>query len=311
MRCVVHACILARAFAEGKGWGDSVGILNGILGILPTMEEFQAADKSGVAQRSASGHIEITLLVEGESMPLRFFVLTSRDLQDLLRRIEKAHIGRDPHTQWEVDADSIRIFASVNGTSADELESIVDDAHRTLWAVEAQDESAIPETVDDKGKEITQRIVGRAKKTAPVTIEAPGMEPVHIEVEAKDRSTARPARRRRKMLSSWGSVDGQLDVISVRTRPHFVIYEHLRKNQVRCAFPDEWMDKVKDLLGHRVIVKGRLRYRANGTVAAISDPITIDMADEPKRSLTEFRGLLPGISGELSSSDFIKQLRQG
>lgn len=81
--------------------------------------------------------------------------------------------------------------------------------------------------------------------------------------------------------------------------------------QVVCTFPDDWAPVVRDLLGHRVIVEGFVRYRADGTPKSLSEPISIQSVPEPKRSLLELRGALPGISGGLSSFDYVKQLRAG
>ena len=165
--------------------------------------------------------------------------------------------------------------------------------------------------MSDQAKRLTRTIVNRAKRTVPVTIESPGQEPVHIETELQQPPRNIPRRQRREVATAWGSVDGRLDVISVRRRAYFVIYEHASSNQIRCTFPDEWMDTVKDYLGSRVIVEGSLRYRPDGSVFALIQPTAIDLVPDPKRSLAELRGTLPGISGELSSADYVRQLRIG
>ena len=106
----------------------------------------------------------------------------------------------------------------MNGVSADDLESIVNDAYQTLKATDAQDETEIPETVNDNGKRLTRTIVNRAKRTVPVTVETPGQEPIYIEVDPQGQQRLPTSRRRRELVTAWGSVDGRLDVISVRRR---------------------------------------------------------------------------------------------
>ena len=244
-------------------------------------------------------------------MPFNFFVRTTEDLRKLLRAIEEAQLGEAPHAQWEIDADRIQIAASVNGVSADDLESIINDAYQSLKATDAQDEAEIPGTVNDDGRRLTRSIVNRAKRTVPVTLEAPGQEPIYIDVEPQQKNRLPSPRRRREVLTAWGSVEGKLDVISVRRRPYFVIFEHASTNQIRCTFPDEWMETVKDLLGHIVVVEGKLRYRHDGSVSALAEPIAINPVPEPEWSLMELRGALPGISRELSSADYVRQLRAG
>ena len=264
-----------------------------------------------MSQLATTDRISLTLLVEGGRMPLAFFIHTTEDLQKLLRAIEGAHLGDASHAKWEIDVDRIQIAASVNGVSADDLESIVNDAYQTLKATEAHDDASIPRTVDEYGRRLTRTIVNRAKRTVPVTVETPGQEPVHIEPEPQRASEFPAPRQRREVLTAWGSIDGQLDVISVRRRAYFVIYEHASSNQVRCTFPDEWLETVKDYLGSRVIVEGRLRYRPDGSVSVLFQPTEINLVLEPQRSIADLRGALPGISGELSSAEYIRQLRSG
>ena len=262
-----------------------------------------------MSERPSPARFTLTFFVEGGRMPLTFFLRTTEDLQKLLRAIEQAQLGNADHAQWELDADRIQIGASVNGVSADDLESIINDAYQSLKATDAKDDAGIPRTVDDQTKRLTQTIVNRAKRTVPVTVDIPGKEPVHIKPLVHVKSPS--LRQRREVLIAWGSVDGQLDVISVRTHAYFVIYEHASSNQVRCTFPDEWMETVKDLLGYRVFVEGNLRYRPDGSVSTLAQPTAIRQVPEPQRSLADLRGSLPGISGELSSADYIRQLRTG
>ncbi len=253
----------------------------------------------------------LTLFVEEGRMPLTFFIRTSADLQKLLRAIEEAQLGEAAHAQWEIDADRIQVAASVNGVSADDLESIITDAYQSLKAADARDDAGIPRSLDDHGKRLTRSIINRAKRTVSVTVETPGQEPIYIETQTLEKTTLPSPRRRREVLTAWGSVDGQLDVISVRRRAYFVIFEHASSNQVRCTFPDEWLETVKDLLGYRVVAEGKLRYRTDGSVSALAEPTAIEQVPEPQRSLAELRGILPGISGELSSADYVRQLRAG
>ena len=262
-----------------------------------------------MSQRPTVDRFVLTFFVEGGRMPLTFFIRTTEDLQKLLRAIEEAQLGEEAHAQWEIDADRIQIGASVNGVSADDLESIVNDAYQSLKATDERDDAGLPSTVNDRGKRLTRSIVNRARRTIPVTVETPGQEPIHIEPESQKQISLPSRRQRREVLKAWGSVDGRLDVISVRTRAYFVIFEHASSNQVRCTFPDDWMDTVKDLLGYRVVVEGNLRYRPDGSVSALAEPTAINLVPEPQRSIGELRGTLPGISGELSSADYVRQLR--
>ena len=255
--------------------------------------------------------VTIALSIEEGRMPLTFFIHTVDDLRKLLSAIEEAQLGEASHTQWEVDTDRIQIAASVNGVSAEDLENIIHDAYQSLKATDAKDEESIPNSVNEQSRRLTRSIVNRVKRTVPVVLDVLGQDLVRIEANPQE-SYARPrVFHGRRRDTAWGAVDGELDMISVRRQAYFVIYEHGSNNQIRCTFPDDWMETVKDMLARRVIVEGNLRYRTDGTVRAMAEPSSINPVPEPRRTIIEFRGALPGISGELSSADYIKQLRAG
>jgi hypothetical protein len=69
----------------------------------------------------------------------------------------------------------------------------------------------------------------------------------------------RPRRR------SIGSIEGVLEMISVHKKPHFTLYSSVTKKAVSCNFVEsEFLDVVKDSLGHRVSVSGVIHSNAKG-----------------------------------------------
>jgi transposase-like protein len=151
---------------------------------------------------------------------------------------------------------------------------------------------------------------GRVKKVATVTrIETLGQKPLLIKRPVETLSTHR---QHKKSYASWSSIDGKLDVISVHRNPSFVIYEHGTEQRILCTFPDEWMDRVKDYLGLRVIAEGYIHYSESGLPISLSQPTSLERVPEPKqRDVGVYRGMLPGISGGLSSYEYIRRLREG
>jgi len=151
-------------------------------------------------------------------------------------------------------------------------------------------------------------VINRIRKAANVSkIEVVGHEPLLIQ-----RTTEKqPKRSKRATYASWSSIDGKLDVISVHRQPSFVIYEHGTGYRVRCVFPDEYLGRVKDYLGFRVIVEGFVHYRGDGIPLMLSQPTAIQKLDAPKQEdISVYRGLLPSISGGLSSYEYVRQLRE-
>jgi hypothetical protein len=59
----------------------------------------------------------------------------------------------------------------------------------------------------------------------------------------------------------YGTLEGRLEEISVHGGARIAIWETLTNYKIDCDIPNEALDRIKDLLGKRVAVSGRIRYR--------------------------------------------------
>ena len=245
--------------------------------------------------------------LERLGLPLEFVTRTTRDLREVLKIIEHARTGRT-HAAWSVDADEIQITASVNGMGAEELQDIITDAYEAFRAG-SQEVNEWPPTLAYEAQRIIRRILGRVQRTAVASIEVDDHAPLLIGPKTKVKSesslTDLP-----EQLSAWSSVDGRLDVISVRRLPYFVIFEHATEHRVHCSFPDEFLPQVKDYLGFRVLAEGFVRYRHDGTPAELTKPVSLERVPDPDEpDMTVYRGSMPGITNSLSSYEYIRRMR--
>lgn len=113
-------------------------------------------------------------------------------------------------------------------------------------------------------------------------------------------------------FSGLGSVAGKLEVISVHGPPRFNVYDAVTKRAVRCRFAVERLDEVAAALGRRVVVTGVVHRNAKG------DPVKVDRPE--LRVLPEgvelptardLIGLVPDLTGDLSSEEYVRKLRDG
>lgn len=254
---------------------------------------------------SAEEKVSLRVLVDKSNLPLNFYARTSNDLRDLLLVIEKTRFGGDTKAGWIVDTNQLDITASANGRASGELLDIITDVYEGFKAIEESKEDLL--AISDESKQLIRRIIGRIKRTAPAHIEAIGHKPITIEPE---RVLTVP--RHTERYSAWSSIDGKLDMISVRRQPYFVIYEHVTEHRVRCTFPDDWLDRVKDYLGYRVIAEGFIHYNSEGVPISFSQPTAIErVPDAEQEDLMAYRGSMPGISGGMSSYEYVRQMREG
>ena len=120
-------------------------------------------------------------------------------------------------------------------------------------------------------KRMTRLFTGRDRARS-ITVSINGDEIAEIE---QDIST-KVDRILTSGYSNLGSLEGVMEAINLHGSPTFTIWERVSRAPVRCSFPNEsvWKERVRELLERRVMVRGFVRYFANGfprRVSAIAD----------------------------------------
>ncbi len=109
-----------------------------------------------------------------------------------------------------------------------------------------------------------------------------------------------------------GSVEGKLEMISIHGVPRFTVYHAITRHSIRCKFaPHQFIDVVKDALGRRVIVSGIVYFNYK------HEPIRVELKDlaiipreEELPYPSEIRGISPDFTGELTTQEYIRSLRE-
>jgi hypothetical protein len=113
--------------------------------------------------------------------------------------------------------------------------------------------------------------------------------------------------------TSLGSVEGKLGLIAIHKKPRFRIYEVVTHKAVTCDFDEKrWLDRVKEALGRRVIAYGIVYYNIKGEPLRVElDNLRVmpDRSDLPQ--IDDIGGMDPGFTGELSTTEYIKSIRDG
>jgi hypothetical protein len=108
-----------------------------------------------------------------------------------------------------------------------------------------------------------------------------------------------------------GKLRGMLEAINVHAGTNeFRVYPDVGPEKVTCAFDEPLRKEALEAVGHFVEVAGILRrkriarfpHRMRVLRMAVLD-------DEPIPSLWDLRGVAPNMTGDLTSAEFIKQLR--
>lgn len=252
----------------------------------------------------------ITLRLEGEGVKLRTYRSILDDLARILADIERTLLHQEKATvswRWADDDAALQIIATPNGASRETLQSIVSTASSAFRSV-AESEGSPISWPDGFGPTAQRAIQGIARKLSQVdrmVVETPDADSVeltsatlHVEVQS-----------RRTTYLEYSSLEGKLDLISVRKSPQFSI--GVRGGRiVRCSFRSNDMEKVKKALGRDVVAEGWVRFRMDGTPFSIRDAMIQELGEE-SRTLDQLAGSAPRLGGKRSAESYVRFLRSG
>jgi len=116
-------------------------------------------------------------------------------------------------------------------------------------------------------------------------------------------------------IASVGSVIGRVERYNSHgDSKYFYIYPNLG-GRIRCNFPDNLLQQAASAVEKRVIVYGTLRYREGAFQAHEVDMTQMEViemtSEEEAKILPDLYGVAPNATGEESSIDFIKRIRDG
>ena len=117
-----------------------------------------------------------------------------------------------------------------------------------------------------------------------------------------------PIRRR-----SIGSIEGMLEMISIHSKPRFVVYHGRTRKAVTCRFGGEDMlEAAKEALGKRVLVLGVVHSNARGEPMRV-DPERIRTFRDPRDlpASAELKGIDPDFTGEMTTEEYLRSVRNG
>ena len=256
--------------------------------------------------------VTFSLSLDGDELDVRSIAETLKDIEALLADIERYVRERtESSVRWRWGTESrLDVVASVNGASRYELERIVEEAQRGFEQAQraAKEHTRVhwPESFGSRAQGSARRILQRLRNLQSITVRAENREPLVIEAaEVGETVVARKGLHPRRRIHS--SIEGRLELISHRGKLGAAIRE--RRNAVQCTFPDEMLEKIKNLFDKIVVAEGLVSYRDDGTPISITDIKTLN-EKKPGRDLLDFLGSAPDFTGGLSTEEFISKIRE-
>jgi hypothetical protein len=116
----------------------------------------------------------------------------------------------------------------------------------------------------------------------------------------------------RSGYETYTSLEGNLEAINIHGRQSFTIWERSTGLPVQCEMPKgdpHWRERVRNLLGNRVMVTGRVKYFGNGIPRRVKELEDIrDMTPDESLPKAEF-GSIPDITGGQESVAYLRVVR--
>jgi len=116
-----------------------------------------------------------------------------------------------------------------------------------------------------------------------------------------------------KMHSS-GSIEGRLEFINIHGgRYIFRVYPVVGPTRVECIFPKELLASAREGVGREVRVSGRVTYLQRDPFphSILVEQIVQVPDDDDLPSILDIRGMAPNATGDVSSEEFVRDLRSG
>jgi hypothetical protein len=133
-------------------------------------------------------------------------------------------------------------------------------------------------------------------------------EPVVIERSL----AAKASLATRARTTVWGALEGSIDLVSLRGKPKFGLFERLERRPVTCLAPPDVVEVARDALGRRVLVTGMLSLNAQDQVVSISaESIEVLPEDSQLPRVAQFAGRFPDHLGGHDPVEYVRELRGG
>jgi hypothetical protein len=252
--------------------------------------------------------VRISLILGAERVSVQLYDGTIRDLQEVLHDVERTLTNSTPKVTWQWgDRAEMLAVASPNGVPHDALLAIVQEVQAGFESVAQSTPAQIqwPPTFGPRARQAVTRMLKRLDKVESITVAAEDNLPITIDRTTLEQGLAGRAVRG---YSEFASIDGVLDLVSVRGGPNFGLEEHGTGRKIRCTVAPAALAQAKDALGKRVVVEGVVRFTRDGRAIAVSNVTKIWQRPDDT-PIDRLIGSLPNFTGGVEPGEYIRRLR--
>lgn len=249
------------------------------------------------------------LTVDGESVPIENVVSAWQNLKKLLTSIERVVVG-DTYSpgRWRAEHDPvIKITASVNGVSKEQLDEICEKA--AIGLVIGSQSGHFPKEFRDEAIEAARNVLRLLHDAESLTIHTDTLgeeviKTANLEEEASPELIVGQTPRRKV----YSSIEGMLRRLSVESKHGYTaaIRDRFTAAAVEFPFAHEHLEAIKGLFDKNVVAEGEILYAGDVPLRFIGMP---SIKERPRNTpLRSFVGVLPALPDGETAEDFLERL---
>jgi hypothetical protein len=246
--------------------------------------------------RSGELHTSLTVDIDGSLLPFDKFRKAQEELANILHEVDKNLCEKKrPPVNWVVSSvRSGSVHLTIVGVATDDvardaIAEIVTTVETGIATLEKHPER--PPFFSDRALESAKRLASLIDKDI-LTIQVGANS---NKVNITQHLVANVDELIGAHYRSFGSVEGVLKAIDLSQRPLFRIYDLLTYKSVKCHFPPDLIDKIKDALDKRVSVYGLIRSREDGQKVSVEvEEMEVFPSEAELPSIKDIIGILGG-----------------
>lgn len=253
--------------------------------------------------------LTFTINPEAKTTSIDLFAKALNDIGKLLDEVDYAIYRDRSSKRWVVsNLHSSAPTVTVKPLLGDqEAVNIVADGLRSVTAGSFEPPEYFGEDVLASLKRMRRLFVGRDHARS-IVVSADRQRIATIEKEIGEQTD----QILRAGYWNLASIEGTLEVVSVHRSNSFTMWDRISNSPVKCSIPSAstMIEEAKELLGKRVIVRGKVRYFSNGVPRAIADVLEIaDATPDPDLPKAGF-GSIPDMEAARDPVSFLREVRE-
>jgi len=229
---------------------------------------------------------------------------------EMLRSLEEDFAPRGSEVRWEIVRASMQspltltFRPSVRGKPAKGIGNRI--AKACVSGIEEMEkEPTLPKHFKEETLDAVQKLIKTVNDDGgKVTLSSNGKKvSPGGEVVRNIHSVIERVRR----YTDYGTIEGELQTVSVRGREHFLIYETFTDNKVTCSVTQEQFQQWMHLLGKRVAITGPIRYQNHKPQTVNVEEVRVLRSSSELPQLADIPPI--DITSGLSSEDYVRRMR--